>query len=71
MVSQMWWFSARFQGVGYLAVTSQGGRMSRVLASEDCGFEFGTCGFETWSSQTNDFKTAMSHTLAWRSALLA
>ena len=61
-----------------MVVTRRGGRMSRASVSragrlgksEPRRFESGTCGFEAWSSQTNDFKMYTCHFKVWRLALL-
>ena len=45
-------------------------RFGEIRESEGHGFESGTQGFETWSSQTKDFQIDTCHFLAWRSALL-
>ena len=40
------------------------------VLGEDCGFESKAHGFETWSSQTKDFKMDTCCFLAWRLELL-
>ena len=56
--------------------SKSGGQMSSRLPfweigeSEYRGFETSACGFETWLSQTNDFKIDTCCFLAWSSALI-